>query len=126
MKHKLKLYLILILLLFCVDSVHAEADEDLGIIIFPKSNRFLRMHIAAQAQFNSNDYYTIAGGWIIFGVGIANMKIAIWEVDRDIVAIAGQSIAKSFAYIGVAINFYSRGNVYILYGSGYKTGMAIR
>ena len=112
---------IFILLLFCVISVYAEIDEDLGIIIFPRINSFLRMHIAAEAQFNSNDYYTIAGGWIIFGVGIANMKIAIWEVDRDIIAIGGQSISKKTSFnIGIAINFYPRGNVYILYGSGYK------
>ncbi len=120
MKHKL--YLILIILLLSGNLLYAiEGDEDLGIIIFPRINSFLRMHIAAEAQFNSNDYYTIAGGWIIFGVGIANMKIAIWEVDRDIIAIGGQSISKKTSFnIGIAINFYPRGNVYILYGSGYK------
>ncbi len=112
---------IFILLLFCVISVYAEIDEDLGIIIFPRINSFLRMHIAAQVQLDSNDYYTIAGGWIIFGAAIANMKIAIREVDRDIIAIAGQSISKKTSFnIGIAINFYPRGNVYILYGSGYK------
>ncbi len=104
--------------------VHAEIDEDLGIIIFPRINSFLRIHIAGQAQFNVNDYYTIAGGWIIFGAAIANMKIGIWEVDRDIIAIAGQSIGrKTSLNIGIAINFYPRGNVYILYGSGYKAAL---
>ena len=120
----MKLCLALLLLLFFITSLHAEIDEDLGIIIFPRINSFLRMHIAAQAQFNSNDYYTIAGGWIIFGAAIANMKIGIWEVDRDIIAIAGQSIGrKTSLNIGIAINFYPRGNVYILYGSGYKAAL---
>ncbi len=122
MKYNIKLYLILILLFFSITFLYgAEVDDDLGIIIFPRINSFLRIHIAAQAQFNVNDYYTIAGGWFVIGAAIASMKIGIWEVDRNIATLMGQSIGrKTSLNIGISINFYPRGNVYILYGSGYK------
>ena len=121
----MKLYLILILLFFSITFLYgAEVDEDLGIIIFPRINSFLRMHIAGNANIITTGNIIMKSYYIIFGVALAHLNIAIWEVDKDIISIVGQSIGGNGFSIGLVINFYSRGDVYILYGSGQKSELA--
>ena len=101
-----------------------EVDEELGIVIFPRLNSFLRMHVAGNANIITTDSIVMKSYYIIFGVALAHMNIAIWEVDKDIISIVGQSINGNGLSVGFVINFYSRGNVYILYGSGHKSKLA--
>jgi len=117
----MKLYLIIFLLFFLTSLLFAIiVDEEQGIIIFPRINSFLRMHIAGNANIITTANIVMKSYYVIFGVAIAHMNIAIWEVDKDIISIVGKSIGRNVFSIGFAINFYSRGNVYILYGSGHK------
>ncbi len=121
----MKLYLILILLFFSITFLYgAEVDEDLGIIIFPRINSFLRMHIAGNANIITTGNIIMKSYYIIFGVALAHLNIAIWEVDKDIISIVGQSIGGNCFCVWLVINFYSRGDVYILYGSGQKSELA--
>ncbi len=122
---KYKLYLILMVLLLSANLLYsAEVNEDLGIIIFPRINSFLRMHVAGNANIITTENIIMKSYYVIFGVALANMSIAIWEVDKDIISIVGQSVSRNGLSVGFAINFYSRGNVYILYGSGHKSELA--
>ena len=120
----MKLFTVSIILLLFISIVYAEIDEDLGIIIFPKINSFLRMHVEGNANIITTDSIVMKSYYIIFGVALAHMNIAIWEVDKDIISIVGQSINGNGLSVGFVINFYSRGNVYILYGSGHKSKLA--